>query len=165
MIEINKPARRILGLMNGNRTLKLIIKAISADFKINEESVRSDVHGLIGRLRKLKAIESVSESRQNRKYGLHKQTLVTANPAVVFQERNGGGAELLLPDSGAHIRINPIGVLIWKHIRPRTIAVSEVASYLKEACKDAPRKHVEADVLEFIADLQRKGMIGADIYE
>jgi hypothetical protein len=160
LIEINKIARRILGLMNGKRNLNQIIQFISNDYTIKKKDIRKDILELVNELGSqgvLKPIvKLVIQGRQN----MSNTTSFLANPDVSLREENGDGAILFNVDSDSLLIINPVSLIIWKFLKAHPRNKSDIITHLKEMCDDVPPEQVDADVNEFIKDLYTKGFIG-----
>jgi hypothetical protein len=159
IIEINPSARRVLGLMDGKRDLRQVIKKIARYHKIQEKEAREDIQKLVMDLSEQGAIKPLVKVTLKRRNKMDKSSSLLANPDVSLREEEDG-AILFNADTNALLVINPIGLVIWRfiNIHPRTRA--DIVSHLKEACDDVPLDQVEADVEKFIADLQGKGFIG-----
>jgi hypothetical protein len=159
IIEINHSARRVLGLMDGKRNLRQVIKKIAHDHRIQEKEAREDIQKLVIDLGAQGAIRPLVKVKLKRRKKMYKSSNLLANPDVSLREEDDG-ALLFNADSNALLVINPIGLVIWRfiNVHPRTRV--DIVSHLQETCHGVPLDQVEADVEKFIIDLQGKGFIG-----
>jgi hypothetical protein len=160
IIEINHSARRIIGLMDGKRDLRQVIKKIARYNKIQEEEAREDIQKLVMDLGEQGAIRPLVKVTLKRRKKMDKSSSLLANPDVSLREEESEGAILFNADTDALLIINPIGLIIWKFLKIHPRSSADIVSHLQETCDDVPPDQVEADVEKFIADLQGKGFIG-----
>ena len=160
LIQINKTARRILDLMDGTQTLKDIIKLLPERHSISENTARRDIHDLIEELGTAGVLKPVVELGIQEGRKMNETSLYLANPEISLREEDGDGAILFNADSDGLLIINPIGLIIWKHIQSHPRTKADIIAHLKEMCNDVPEEQVENDVVEFIGDLLAKGFIG-----
>lgn len=81
---------------------------------------------------------------------------ISANPAIVLREESDQWAILYDPDTGGSYAVNPVSVLIWKHLDGEH-TLKDLVNVVREKCKDVPDK-VEKQIEKFIKQLFRKGM-------
>ncbi len=80
-----------------------------------------------------------------------------ANPSIVLREEFDNWAILFDPDTGHTFGLNPIGVLVWKHLDGRH-TVGEIADKVREATDESP-PDVAAHVVEFIGNVTSLGLV------
>lgn len=153
MREINASARRILALLDGERTVKDIAARLAADGAAPDvvaEALREmERQGIVRRV--------VALNREGP--GNMSATKYLADPDVSFRQEDDDGGILYNAATDTLEVVNPVATEIWKFLSaPRTQA--EVAAHLCEVCEGAARGQVEKDVAEFIDGLRRKGFIG-----
>lgn len=161
MIEINPIARSILELMNEKKGLKQIIKLISEDFKLDEITVRGDVHRLVNDLSVRGAIKPFAKIFIDKKGQAHKLRNIIANPDVSILEESDGKATL--SDKESLLIINPVGLSIWKFIMVLPRTRHDILNHIKEICENVPEDLAESDINDFLEELQRIGFIGEAI--
>lgn len=82
---------------------------------------------------------------------------IIANPSIVVREEADNWALLFDPDTGETFGLNPVSVLVWKHLDGQH-TVNDVLAHIHEKCADVPDE-VEKDVKEFIQVLLEKEFI------
>lgn len=165
LIEINKTAKIILDLMNGQRNLKQIIKIIADESKMKEKNIREDIQKLVNEIGSQGVIKPVVKLVKQGSQHMNNTTSFLANPDVSLREENGDGAILFNTDTDSLLIINPIGLIIWKFLKAHPRTKSDIITHLKERCNDVPPEQVDADVNEFMNDLYTKGFIGEVVDE
>lgn len=150
MREINAVARRILALLDGERTVKDIQELVAAAPEpVPEALLQMEEQGIVRRVLKLRLERP--EHMSDAKY--------LVNPDVSFRQEDDDGGILFNPDADLLEVINPTAVAIWTFLAaPRTQA--EVVAHLCDVCEGASRAQVEKDVGEFLEPLLKKGFIG-----
>jgi len=91
----------------------------------------------------------------------HDINSVIANPLVILREEFDDGAILFDPETGNTFGVNPIGVLIWKHLDGRH-AIDDIADIVCESAEAVPSDvtgHIEA-FLKAAVDL---GLAGYEV--
>jgi len=83
---------------------------------------------------------------------------ITANPLVVLREEFDDWAILFDPDTGNAFGINPIGVLIWKHLDGRH-SLEEITKKIREIAEEIP-PDVTVHVQEFVQSAVELGLAG-----
>ena len=150
--EINASARRILALLDGERTVKDIAARLAAGASPDDvaEALREmERQGIVRRVVELK--REGPDQMSATKY--------LADPDVSFRQEDDDGGILYHAATDALEVVNPVATEIWKFLSaPRTQA--EVAAHLCEVCEGAARGQVEKDVEEFLESLLKKGFIG-----
>lgn len=87
-----------------------------------------------------------------------KGTLLQRNPSVVIRNDFNDFAVLFNPLDGKAFGLNPVGEVIWKLLETEH-TVESLISQVSECCEDIPG-HIEQDVLEFLEQLERNGLVG-----
>ena len=148
--EINAPARRVLGLLDGNRTVADIAAELGLPPQaISEALLEMEQQGIVWRVVRLNSERS--ETMTKAKY--------LANPEVSFRQEDDDGGLLYNAETDTLEVINPVAVEIWKFLSaPHTQA--DVAEHLRQACEGVPHDQVAADVAEFFEGMVHKGFIG-----
>lgn len=85
--------------------------------------------------------------------------LLIGNPDVVLREEDEEGALLFNPDTNQVLVLNPTGLFVWKHCDGRH-DLSSILAAIKEAFEEVPEAEVEAEVKDFVTQLQTKGFVG-----
>jgi SynChlorMet cassette protein ScmD len=85
---------------------------------------------------------------------------VLANPSIVLREEFDDWALLFDPENGEVYGINPVSVLIWKHLDGHH-TVDDIVEELKKTCDDLPQ-NVNEDISNFIDDLVKNGLAGTE---
>jgi hypothetical protein len=81
------------------------------------------------------------------------------NPDVVLREEDPDGALLFNPDTNQVLVLNTTGLFIWKHCDGYRNP-PDILKAIKETFEEIPQAEVEANVKDFITQLQTKGFIG-----
>ena len=81
---------------------------------------------------------------------------ISANPSIVLREESDEWAILYDPDTGSSYAVNPVSVLIWKHLDGKH-TIADLVTVVHEKCKNVP-DNVENQIEKFIKQLFRKGM-------
>jgi len=84
-----------------------------------------------------------------------------ANPSLVLREEFDDWAILFDPDTGSGFGLNPVAVLIWKHLDGRNTE-TDIVSIIRENCDEVPQE-VLGHVTEFIDDLTKMGFAGYEV--
>ncbi|MCD1294901.1 SynChlorMet cassette protein ScmD [Methanocella sp. CWC-04] len=91
--------------------------------------------------------------------GVHLIDRPIANPSIVLREEFDDWALLYDPNTGETFGLNPTGVFIWKHL-DGDHTVEDVFGELTENCEGVPDSY-KNDVIEFILDLENRGLVGS----
>lgn len=83
------------------------------------------------------------------------------NPSVILREEFDDWAVLFDPDTAEGYALNPVGVLVWKHL-DGSRTVDDIVAVIKENCEDVPAE-VKDHCREFIADLIKQGLAGYEV--
>lgn len=83
------------------------------------------------------------------------------NPSVVFREESDDCAILFDPDTAKAVRINSVGIYIWKMMNGR-ICIKEMALEMGEVFTDVPDT-VSAEISTFIEELHKIGFVINDL--
>ena len=151
--EINGPSRRMLGLLDGERTVQDIAAELAPTCEspeaVAEALLEMERQGIVRRA--VKWMEKGPGPMSEAKY--------LANPDVSFRTEDDDGGILFHLEADAVEVINPTAAEIWKFLAaPHTQA--EVVAHLCAVCRDAPSAQVAKDVAEFVESLRNKGFIG-----
>ena len=95
------------------------------------------------------------------KMAMDDNTVLMANPVVVFREEFEDFAVLFDPDSGEGYGLNPVGVLIWKLLDGNR-SVREIKKEIRQNFRDVDKdagNHID----EFIEELVERGLAGHKI--
>ena len=84
-----------------------------------------------------------------------------ANPLVVLREEFDDWAILFDPDTGEAMGLNPVGVLVWKHLDGEH-CLTDLVAMVRESCDDVPAE-VEDHVSAFVQDLVESGLAGYEL--
>jgi SynChlorMet cassette protein ScmD len=84
-----------------------------------------------------------------------------ANATLVLREEFDDWAILFDPDTGTGYGLNPVAVLVWKHLDGRH-SQQDIARIIEENCEDVPQDVLE-HVIEFIDTLSEKGFVGYEV--
>lgn len=148
--EINAPARRMLALLDGVRTVKDIAAATGL--------AREVVRPALAEMERLGIVRRAVRLEMER-IGNMSEVNYLADPDASFRPEDDGGGILYSAERDSLEVLNPVAAEIWKFLSaPRTRA--EVAAHLCETCAGAERGQVANDVAEFLESLLKKGFIG-----
>lgn len=148
--EINAAARRMLALLDGQRT----VQDIAAEMQMAAEIVRAallemEQQGVVRRRVEWKK-ERPNEMNEAR---------YLADPDVSFRPEDDEGGILYNAETDSLQVVNPVAAEIWEFLSaPHTQA--EVVAHLAEVCEDAAADQVAKDVAEFLESFLKKGFIG-----
>ncbi len=84
------------------------------------------------------------------------------NPLVVLREEFDDWAILFDPDTGNTFGLNPIGVLIWKHLDGQH-TLDDITREIREAADDVP-DDVTDHVRDFVQAAIRLGIVGYEVH-
>lgn len=164
LVEINRSARAIIGVLDEKRSLKQVIEQTARDFSIEEKTVRKDIQTLLTDLYEKGAIKSVKFMAKRRSEQMEKSKKLLANPRISLREEEDGAILFDEETEGLQI-INMVGLVIWKYIQGHPRTQDDIVNHLKEVCEDVPVDQVEKDVDGFIRELLNKGFIGEVVSE
>jgi SynChlorMet cassette protein ScmD len=88
---------------------------------------------------------------------------IIARPSIALREEEDNWGILVNPDSNSSFGLNPLGVLLWKHI-DGWASVSDLVAKVYENCLDVPGE-VEAHIEEFIEELLIRDLVMQDTRE
>jgi len=165
LIEINRTAKMVLDLMDGERTIGEIVHRIASEFDIDENTVGIDVSGILFDMISEGVICPEVKLRINGELNMSENKKFMANPDVSCRIEDEDGAILFNPDSDSTQVINPIGLDIWRSVERHPRFLSEVVAHIKDLYEDAPENEVEKDVEEFVMNLHAKGFVGEVVDE
>lgn len=165
LIHINKTAKKILELMNGQRSLKQIINITSRDYTIRTKDAKNDILQLVHEMGLKGVVKPLVKFIKQGSQKMDDKSHFMGNPDVSLREENGEGALLFNADTDALLIINPVGLIIWNFVRAHPRTRQDVIKHIKEECDDVPSEQLEADIDEFLKDLHTKGFIGEVVDE
>lgn len=84
-----------------------------------------------------------------------------ANPSVVLREEFDDWAILFDPETGNAFGLNPIGVLVWKHLNGR-FDINDIMQVIHEQADEVPA-NAEEEVRSFMKTAVELGLAGYDI--
>jgi len=152
--RVNAASRRLLALLDGNRTVQDVAAVLPVEYGATPASV---AEALLEMERQRIVRRAVKLTTKRNEHMQHKRYL--ANPDVSFRQEDDDGGILFNADTDALEVINPTAVEIWKALASLRTN-DEVAMRLCEVCDDAPREQVEKDVAEFLESMVEKGFVG-----
>lgn len=82
---------------------------------------------------------------------------IVANPLIVLREEYDDWAILFDPDTGNTFGLNPIGVLIWKHLDGHH-TLDEITEKIREAAENVP-SDVIGHVQDFVRSAVKLGLV------
>lgn len=88
----------------------------------------------------------------------HTERNITANPLIVLREEFDNWAILFDPDTGNTFGLNPIGVLIWKHLDGHH-TLDDITKKVSDSAENVP-PDVTDQVKDFIRHATRLGLAG-----
>ncbi len=88
----------------------------------------------------------------------HTERNITANPLIVLREEFDNWAILFDPDTGNTFGLNPIGVLIWKHLDGHH-TLDDITKKVSDSAENVP-PDVTDQVQDFIRHATRLGLAG-----
>ena len=156
--EIDSRSRRLLELLDGERTVRDIAAIVAAGCAAAVDEILEPVAEALLDMERQGLVRRRARLIQERPGPMNDERYL-ANPDVSFRQEDDDGGILFNPDTDALEVINPTAVAIWTFLAaPR--ARAEVVAHLCEVCLDAPRAQVEKDVEEFLDSLLKKGFVG-----
>lgn len=84
-----------------------------------------------------------------------------ANPVAVLREEFDDWAVLFNPDTAEAVGINPVGVVVWKHMDGRQ-NLDQIMAAVRQHFADVPEAGGE-EVSAFVNDLAQRGFVGFEI--
>ena len=148
--EINAPARRMLALLDGERTV--------ADIAGTAGMAAADVAAALREMERQGIVRQVAAWCRERP-GNMSEAKYMADPEVSFRPEDDDGGLLYNAETDVLEVINPTAAEIWKYLAsPRMPA--EVVAHLLAVCDGAIRDQVERDVEEFLESMRKKGFVG-----
>jgi SynChlorMet cassette protein ScmD len=88
----------------------------------------------------------------------HNKKAIIANPLVILREEFDDRAILFDPETGNTFGINPIGVLVWKHLDGRH-SLFDIAQIVYERAEAAP-SDVTSHIENFVKAVVDLGLAG-----
>lgn len=150
MREINAGGRKILALLDGERTV--------ADIAGAAEMAAADVAAALREMERQGIVRQVVELSMERPGDVNEAKFL-ADPDVSFRPEDDDGGILYNAETDVLEVINPTAAEIWKYLAaPRTPA--EVVAHLLDVCDGADREQVERDVRDFLESMRNKGFVG-----
>jgi hypothetical protein len=150
MREINAASRKLLALLDGERTVADIARAADLD--------ADDVRAALLEMERQGMVRRVVEWKKERPGNMSDATYM-ADPDVSFRQEGGEGGILYNADTDSLEVVNPVAAEIWMFLSaPRTQA--EVVAHLCAVCEGADPAQVERDVGEFLESMLQKGFVG-----
>lgn len=150
MREINAGGRKILALLDGERTV--------ADIAGAAEMAAADVAAALREMERQGLVRQAVELSKERPGDVN-ESKVMADPDVSFRPEDDDGGILYNAETDVLEVINPTAAEIWKFLAaPRTPA--EVVAHLLDVCDGADRAQVEQDVRDFLESMRTKGFVG-----
>jgi SynChlorMet cassette protein ScmD len=86
---------------------------------------------------------------------------IIANPMIVLREEFDDWAILFDPDTGNTFGLNPIGVLIWKHLDGHH-TLDEITEKIRGAAEDVP-SDVADHVQDFVLNAAKLGLVSHNV--
>lgn len=158
LYELNPTGSRILGLLDGKRTLREVCELAAAELDAEYEAVFSDALEFLGELREkrvvLKAGEEDAQVEKGPKF--EPDVVLARKEAVSAREEGDEGALLYDPDTDSCKILNMVGLDVWKRLDGKK-PLADVASEIASSYEGADEEAVLGDVLTFAADLVRSG--------
>lgn len=156
--EIDGRSREVLGLLDGERTMRDVASALAARCGEPVEAVLTPLSEAVLQMERQGIVRRKVNWIQERPTQMNEATYLV-NPDVSFRQEDDDGGILFNPDTDALELVNPTAAVIWTFLAaPRTQA--EVVEHLCEVCVGAIRAQVEKDVAEFFESFLKKGFIG-----
>lgn len=84
-----------------------------------------------------------------------------ASRSVILREEFDDWAVLFDPDTAEGFALNPVGVLIWKHLDGKH-DMGDIVRVVRENCEDVP-EGVEKHCREFVDSLLKQGLAGYEV--
>ena len=92
---------------------------------------------------------------------MKEDTVLLANPAVVFRDEFDDFAVLFDPDTGEGYGLNQVGTFVWR-LLDGTHSLREIRAKVSETFQNTDAD-VDADVAEFVKNLVESGLAGHEI--
>ena len=150
MREVNAAGRKILALLDGERTV--------ADIAGAAEMAAADVAAALREMERQGIVRRVAALSKERPGDVNEAKYL-ADPDVSFRPEDDDGGILYNAETDVLEVVNPTAAEIWKYLAaPRTPA--EVVAHLLAVCDGADREQVERDVGDFLESMRSKGFVG-----
>ena len=158
LYELNPTGSRILGLLDGKRTLREVCELTAAELDAEYETVLSDALEFLGELKEKRVVLGAGEedAPQGKGPRFEPDVILVRKEAVSAREEGDEGALLYDPDTDSCKILNPVGLDVWKRLDGRR-PLSAIASGIAASYDGAEEEAVLQDVLAFAADLVRSG--------
>jgi hypothetical protein len=159
LVELNRTAGEIVGLLDGSTALDDVAVAIAQNHDIPMAQITQDIGDLIAELDQSGVIELQSELKESADMKTSDAVYFLRNTDVVLREEDQDGALLFNPDTNRVEVLNSTGLFIWKQCADaRTL--EEIVAGVKKAFDDVPESQVAEDVQKFIEGMLASGFIG-----
>ena len=156
--ELNASARKVVGRLDGRRTVKDIAGALAAESGVPAPAMLEVV---LGALKQMEAQGVVRRAVKLAKERPEDMSLARylVDPDVSFRQEDDDGGLLYSAETDSLEVLNPVAVAIWSFLAaPRT--QTEVVDHLCAVCEGTVREQVEKDTGEFLEAMLKKGFIG-----
>ena len=156
--ELNASARKIVGRLDGRRTVKDIAGALAAESGVPAPEMLEVVLGALEQMEAQGVVRRAVKLAKERPEDMSLARYLV-DPDVSFRQEDDDGGLLYSAETDSLEVLNPVAVAIWSFLAaPRTQA--EVVDHLCAVCEGAVREQVEKDTGEFLESMLKKGFIG-----
>lgn len=156
--ELNAAARKVVGRLDGRRTVKDIAEALAAESGVPAPEMLEAVLGALLQMEAQGVVRRTVKLATERPEDMSAAKYLV-DPDVSFRQEDDDGGILYNAETDSLEVLNPVAVAIWSFLAaPRTQA--EVVDHLCAVCEGAVRKDVEKDTGEFLEAMLKKGFIG-----
>lgn len=158
LYELNPTGSRLLGLLDGKRTLREVCELTAADLDAGYDTVLSDALEFFGEMREKRVVFLAGEEDAPQEKGpkFEPDVVLARKDAVSAREEGDEGALLYDPDTDSCKILNLVGLDVWKRLDGKK-PLAEIASEIASSYEGAEEEAVLKDVLAFAADLVRSG--------
>ena len=156
--EVNEGARRLLDLIDGNRTAGEIAGIVADDLGISRAEAMEIIAGSLLEMER-QGIVMRQVRIDSKHFQFSNDRLLVSHPDVVLWHNTSREATLFMPDRADYIMLNETAVEIWKKLAS-PVTVPDLIEHLETVCSDVPMDRIEQDVREFLEYLLEKNFAG-----
>ncbi len=158
--RLNETAQRVLDLLDGRRTVRLVAADLVAEYGEPADVVLADVAAILEQLKAARILKQrVILPTKNGCGDMSASARYLAKPNVSCRIEDAEGAILYDPDTDAVRVVNAVGIELWQTLS-ESRTCDELVAHLRQVCDGVTDGEVEADVKNFLSLLVRGGFVG-----